>query len=118
MLLKSTGSSHFLQAPHVFHFHADEEKAARAMVKITKLPPGKAIGADDLQIWARRRNAGLSGVPDDRQQENLLHKQKRRRKKRKHWRKYPRKGLRVAQSTRAKSVRLNSIFGTQRTCTK
>ena len=31
-------------------------------------PPGKAIGADDLQIWARRRNAGLSGVPDDHQQ--------------------------------------------------
>jgi len=37
------------------------------MVKIKKLPPDKAIGADDLQIWARRRNAGLSGVPDYRQ---------------------------------------------------
>ena len=39
-----------------------------AKVKITKLPPGKAIGADDLQIWARRRNGGLSGVYDDHQQ--------------------------------------------------
>jgi hypothetical protein len=60
---------------------ADEEKVTGAMVKITKLPPGKAIGADDLQIWARQRNAGLSGVPDDREQQNRLHIQKRRREK-------------------------------------
>jgi hypothetical protein len=45
------------------------------MVKIRKFPPGKAIGADDLQIWARQRNGGLSGVPDDRE---LLHKQRPR----------------------------------------
>jgi hypothetical protein len=74
------------------------------MVKITKLPPGKAMGADDLQIWARQRNGGLSGVPDDRQQENLLYKQKRQREKwlRKRRRKYPRKGprrYRVRRST-------------------
>ncbi len=28
----------------------------------TKLPPGKALGADDLRQWAQRRNAGQSGV--------------------------------------------------------
>jgi len=36
------------------------------MIKIRKLPPGKAIGADDLQIRARQRNGGLSGVPEHR----------------------------------------------------
>jgi hypothetical protein len=46
------------------------------MAKITKCPPGKAIGADDLQIWARQRNGGLSGVPDHRYQERWQHKQK------------------------------------------
>jgi hypothetical protein len=65
------------------------------MVKITKLPPGEAIGADDLQNWSRQRNAGRSGTRDDRQELKWLQKQKRRRKKslRKHRRKYPRKGL-------------------------
>jgi hypothetical protein len=38
------------------------------MIKIRKLPPGRATGADDLQIWARRRNGGLSGVPEHRNQ--------------------------------------------------
>jgi hypothetical protein len=32
------------------------------MTAIRKLPPGKAIGADDLRYWAMRRNAGRSGV--------------------------------------------------------
>jgi hypothetical protein len=32
------------------------------MVTITKLPPGKARGADDLQRWGTRRLAGRSGV--------------------------------------------------------
>jgi hypothetical protein len=32
-------------------------------IKITKLPPGKAIGADDLQRWAHQRLRGRSGVP-------------------------------------------------------
>jgi hypothetical protein len=51
------------------------------MAKITKCPPGKAIGADYLQIWARQRNGGLSGVPDDRQQKNRPHTRKRWRAK-------------------------------------
>jgi site-specific recombinase XerD len=60
------------------------------MIKITKLPPGKAIGAEDLQNWSRQRNAGRSGTRDDLQQEKRLHEQKRRREKwlRKHRRKY------------------------------
>jgi hypothetical protein len=32
-------------------------------VKITKLPPGEAEGARDLQTWAFRRSTGRSGVP-------------------------------------------------------
>jgi hypothetical protein len=65
------------------------------MVKITKLAPGKAIGADDLQRWSRQRNAGRSGVTDDRQEEKRLQKQKQSRQRwlRKHRRKYRRKGL-------------------------
>jgi hypothetical protein len=31
-------------------------------VKITRLPPGVALGADDLQRWAHRRLAGRSGM--------------------------------------------------------
>lgn len=30
-------------------------------IQITKLPPGKAIGADDLTKWARNRSVGRSG---------------------------------------------------------
>jgi hypothetical protein len=65
------------------------------MVKITKLPPGKAKGADDLQRWSRQRTAGRSGVPDERKEEKRLHQQKQRREKwlHKHRLKYPRKGL-------------------------
>jgi hypothetical protein len=65
------------------------------MVKITKLPPGKAMGADDLQRWSRQRNAGRSGVSEDRREEKRLQEQKQRREgwQRKHRRKYPRKGL-------------------------
>ena len=33
------------------------------MVEITKCPPGKAKGADDLKTWGHRRAAGQSGVP-------------------------------------------------------
>jgi hypothetical protein len=32
------------------------------MSKITKLPPGEAVGARDLQRWSKRRLAGISGV--------------------------------------------------------
>ena len=41
------------------------------MAKIRKFPPGKAIGADDLQIWARQRNGDLSGVHEHSKQEKL-----------------------------------------------
>jgi len=34
-------------------------------IKVTKLPPGKAYGADDLRNWASRRAAGRSGVFDN-----------------------------------------------------
>ena len=32
-------------------------------VKVTVLPAGVAKGAGDLRKWARRRNAGFSGLP-------------------------------------------------------
>ncbi len=32
------------------------------MVKVTKCPPGEAIGARDLQKWGRRRAAGKGGA--------------------------------------------------------
>ena len=34
-------------------------------VAVTKLPPGKAEGADDLAHWAHRRATGKSGVPTE-----------------------------------------------------
>ena len=34
--------------------------------KITKLPPGKAYGADDLRKWSDNRATGRSGVAPDR----------------------------------------------------
>jgi len=92
MLLTSLTRVTFSEHPH---FRAHEEKVYRDMIRITKLPPGKAIGADDLQNWSRQRNAGRSGTRDDRLEEKRLRKQKRWREKRllKHRRKYPRKGL-------------------------
>jgi hypothetical protein len=44
---------------------------------------------------SRQRNAGRSGVPDDRPEEKRGHEQKQRRERwlRKRRRKYPRKGL-------------------------
>jgi hypothetical protein len=36
----------------------------KGMPRVTKLPPGKAQGADDLTKWSGRRLAGRSGVPD------------------------------------------------------
>jgi len=36
------------------------------MIDVTKLPPGEAYGAKDLQNWSTRRNAGKCGVRDDR----------------------------------------------------
>jgi hypothetical protein len=31
-------------------------------VPITKLPPGRALGADDMTNWSHRRSGGRSGV--------------------------------------------------------
>lgn len=31
---------------------------------VKKLPPGNAVGAADLSIWAKRRATGKSGVPE------------------------------------------------------
>jgi hypothetical protein len=33
-----------------------------AGVEIVRLPPGVAVGAGDLEAWARRRSVGRSGV--------------------------------------------------------
>lgn len=35
-------------------------------VKITKLPPGKAYGSDDLRAWSSNRAVGASGVKPNR----------------------------------------------------
>jgi hypothetical protein len=35
-------------------------------VRITRLPPGTALGAGDLHTWAKRRLAGRGGVPKTR----------------------------------------------------
>ena len=43
-------------------------------VPITKLPPGKALGADDLTNWALRRSAGRSGdAPSYRERAAIMH---------------------------------------------
>lgn len=41
-------------------------KSGESGVKVTICPPGKAKGAGDLHTWALRRQAGLSGLPDER----------------------------------------------------
>jgi hypothetical protein len=48
--------------------------------RITKLPPGRAKGADDLKEWGQNRNGNLSSVPDgSRSERNLLDWQKQQR---------------------------------------
>ena len=43
-------------------------------VPITKLPPGKALGADDLANWAVRRAGGRSGdAPSYRERAAIMH---------------------------------------------
>jgi len=43
-------------------------------VPITKLPPGKALGADDLTTWALRRAGGRSGdAPRYRERSAVMH---------------------------------------------
>jgi hypothetical protein len=38
------------------------------MTKIKKLPPGRALGSDDLRWWAMRRGVGRSGAPMTRKE--------------------------------------------------
>ena len=38
------------------------------MVEITRLPPGEALGARDLQGWAHQRSAGRAGVNTTREE--------------------------------------------------
>jgi hypothetical protein len=40
-------------------------------VKITRCPPGEAMGARDLQRWAHQRLRGRSGVPLTRKQKKV-----------------------------------------------
>jgi hypothetical protein len=42
--------------------------------RIRKLPPGKALGACDLQRWAARRNVGRAGVRASRKEWKKLAK--------------------------------------------
>jgi hypothetical protein len=41
-------------------------------VKVTKCPPGRALGCDDLQQWASNRSAGRSGVRSSREDRKKL----------------------------------------------
>jgi len=50
----------------------DDKKIDYGNVPITKLPPGKAYGADDLQRWAQRRNTGSFGTGIDKAKSVLL----------------------------------------------
>jgi hypothetical protein len=40
-------------------------------IKITKLPPGRAIGAGDLHSWSTNRMTGRTGSSMNRQREKL-----------------------------------------------
>jgi len=40
-------------------------------IKITKLPPGEALGARDLQNWAMQRLRGRSGIPKTRREKKV-----------------------------------------------
>ena len=46
-------------------------------IKITKLPPGEAMGARDLRKWASNRRAGGSGVPLSKKQRQRIKRMKR-----------------------------------------
>lgn len=50
----------------------DEKKIDYGNVPITKLPPGKAYGADDLQRWAMNRASGHYGTGDNRSKAVIL----------------------------------------------
>jgi hypothetical protein len=44
-------------------------------VKVTRLPPGKAIGCDDLQRWGKQRLLGRSGVPKSKAERKLAERE-------------------------------------------
>jgi hypothetical protein len=48
---------------------------------ITRLLPGKALGADDLTAWAQRRAMGRAGVPRDDEREKKRLKKMRETKR-------------------------------------
>lgn len=50
----------------------DEKKIDYGNVPITKLPPGKAFGADDLTKWSLNRTAGHYGTGDNRAKSVVL----------------------------------------------
>ena len=51
---------------------AEKTKVDYGNVQITKLPPGKAYGADDLTNWAARRVGGQYGTGIDKAKSVLL----------------------------------------------
>jgi hypothetical protein len=51
-------------------------------VPVTRCPPGKAFGADDLRTWAHQRAKGGSGVPTLRKAERAWRKQYLKRQRR------------------------------------
>lgn len=62
-------------------------------VKVTVLPPGRAVGAGDLQAWALRRSAGEWGVPET--------KKEKRKNSLRGWRKSMRKrGVKLKRFTK------------------
>jgi hypothetical protein len=42
------------------------------MTTIKKLPPGRALGADDLRWWSMRRNAGRSRAGTSKEEAKKL----------------------------------------------
>lgn len=50
------------------------------MVTVTKLPPGKAIGAGDLHRWGMRRLQGKGGMPETKQERKGLKQWKQQEK--------------------------------------
>jgi hypothetical protein len=56
----------------------EEEKMSMSDdVPITRLPPGEAFGARDLQRWSHRRAFGRAGVPVTREEKKVIAKQQR-----------------------------------------
>jgi hypothetical protein len=49
-----------------------------AEAKITRLPPGEALGARDLEHWASRRLAGRAGMPMSKMKRELAAQKRER----------------------------------------